>query len=191
MTPMEQPVLETPRLLLRPFALSDAPEVQRLAGALEVADTTLNLPHPYEDGVAEAWISGHAARFAAGEAAVCAIVLRDGARLIGCIGLSRDKRHRRAELGYWLGLPYWNREYMTEAAGALVEYGFSRLDLHKIEASHLARNPASGRVMEKIGMTREGRLGGHILKNGMFEDLVVYGLRNTILTSAACRLGSA
>ena len=173
---MAQPVLETSRLLLRPFTRADAPEVQRLAGAPEVADTTLNVPHPYEAGMAEDWIGGHADQFAAGDAAVYAVILRDGACLIGCIGLSISKRHRRAELGYWLGVEFWGRGYMTEAAGALVEHGFSLLDLHKIEASHLARNPASGRVMEKIGMVREGLLRRHILKNGVFEDLAVYGL---------------
>jgi len=176
---MQQPVLETPRLLLRPFALSDAPEVQRLAGAPEVADTTLNLPHPYGEGVAEAWISGHAARFASGEGVNYAITLRGAGALVGSISLLVTRRHRRAELGYWLGVPFWSRGYMTEAAGALVEHGFSLLDLHKIEATHMTRNPASGRVMEKIGMAREGLLRGHVLKNGSPEDLVVYGLLNS------------
>ncbi len=165
-----------PRLLLRPFALADAPEVQRLAGAPEVADTTLNLPHPYGEGVAEGWIGGHAARFASGGGVNYAITLRADGALMGSVSLLVTRRHRRAELGYWLGLPYWNRGYMTEAAGALVEHGFSLLDLHKIEATHMTRNPASGRVMEKIGMTREGLLAGHVWKNGTFEDLVIYGL---------------
>ena len=173
---MEQPILETPRLLLRPFALTDAADVQRLAGAPELADTTLNLPHPYEDGDAEAWIGGHAARFAQGAGVNYAITLRADGALMGSISLIVTRRHRRAELGYWLGLPYWGCGYMTEAAGALVVRGFSLLDLHKIESSHLARNPASGRVMEKIGMTQEGLLREHVLKNGIYEDLMVYGL---------------
>ena len=175
---MEQPILETPRLLLRSFTMADALEVQRLAGAPEVADTTLNLPNPYADGVAEAWIGGHAARFESGEGINYAITLRAGERLIGSVSLLVTRPHRRAELGYWLGVPFWGQGYMTEAAGALVEHGFSLLYLHKIEATHMPRNPASGRVMEKIGMTREGLLRGHVLKNGVPEDLVVYGLLN-------------
>lgn len=173
---MEQPVLETPRLLLRPFVLSDSSEVQRLAGAPEVADTTLNLPHPYGEGVAEAWIGSHAARFAEGAGVNYAITLRADGALMGSVGLLVTRRHRRAELGYWLGVPFWGRGYMTEAAGALVQCGFSLLDLHKIEAARMTRNPASGRVMEKIGMTREGLLRGHVFKNGVYEDLAVYGI---------------
>ena len=173
---MEQSLLETPRLRLRPFALADAADVQRLAGAPELADTTLNLPHPYGDGVAETWIGGHAARFAEGGGVNYAITLRADGALMGSISLIVTRRHRRAELGYWLGLPYWGRGYMTEAAGALVARGFALLDLYKIEASHMTRNPASGRVMEKIGMAREGLLRAHAFKNGVFEDLAVYGI---------------
>ncbi len=176
MNSLVQPLLETPRLLLRPFTLTDASDVQRLAGALEIADTTLNMPHPYADGMAEDWIGGHAARFAAGEAATFAVSAWDGGWLMGSIGLIITPRHHRAELGYWLGVPFWNQGYMTEAARAVVEYAFGTLGLHKITASHFVRNPASGRVMEKIGMTREGILRQHVTKNDGFEDLVVYGL---------------
>lgn len=179
MSRQEQPILQTRRLILRPFTLGDAPEVQRLAGAPEIADTTLNVPHPYEDSMAEAWIGGHAAQFAAGNNVTYAIILRDGERLIGCAGLMIEKRHRRAEIGYWLGVPFWNQGYITEAASALVDYGFHAMGLNKITASHFTRNPASGRVMEKLGMTREGLLPQHVWKNDRFEDLAVYGLLNT------------
>lgn len=84
--------------------------------------------------------------------------------------------HRQAKLGYWLGVPYWNRGYMTEAVQALVGYGFTELGLNKITASHFARNPASGRVMQKLGMTQEGLLRQDVRKNDDFEDLVLYGL---------------
>ncbi len=176
MSNLVQPLLETPRLLLRPFTLADASEVQRLAGAWKIAEMTLNVPHPYEDGMAESWIGGHPARFAAGEAVTFAVAARDDERLLGCIGLVMAPRHRRAEMGYWLGVPFWNRGCMTEAAGAIIKYAFGPLGLHKVTASHLARNPASGRVMEKIGMTREGVLRQHVAKDDVFEDLVVYGL---------------
>jgi len=173
---LDQPVLRTPRLLLRPFALADAPRVQELAGAPEVADTTLNMPYPYADGVAEAWIAGHADQFLYRTGVCYAVTLQGEPDICGCVSLGMTQPHRRAELGYWLGAPFWGRGYMTEAAAALVDYGFRGLSLHRITASHFARNPASGRVLEKIGMTREGLLRGHVFKDGMFEDLVVYGL---------------
>ena len=171
-----RPTLETPRLILRPFALGDAPDVQRLAGAWEVASTTLNIPHPYEDGVAEAWVATHQARFDAGEMVTLAVTLREGGALIGGIGLRFDAPHERAEMGYWIAVPHWNQGYCTEAARAMLHYGFEERGMHRIGATHLARNPASGRVMHKIGMTREGCLRHFVKKWGQFEDLVWCGL---------------
>ena len=174
---MEQPILETTRLLLRPFAATDAPDVQRLAGAPEVADTTLNLPHPYAVSDAEQWIASQPARFAAGSNVAYALTRRTDGVLLGAISLMNiSERHRRAELGYWLGVPFWNQGYMTEAAAALIDYGFDQLSLHKIIAIHFARNPASGRVMQKIGMRQEGVQRQHVCKNGVFEDEVLYGV---------------
>lgn len=172
----ERPVLETERLILRPFTLADAPEVQRLAGAWEIADTTLNIPHPYRDGMAEEWIGRHQERFDRGELASFAIVLRDEGRLIGAIGLAISERFDRGEMGYWIGVPYWNQGYCTEAARAVLEYGFSVRGLNRIQATHLTRNPASGRVMQKIGMSHEGRLRQHVRKWDRFEDLECYAI---------------
>jgi len=168
--------LQTERLLLRPFALADAPAVQRLAGERAIADTTLNIPHPYEDGMAEEWIGTHQAKFNAGELANFAVVLRATGELIGAIGLVVSRRFDRAELGYWIGRPYWQQGYCTEAARAVLAYGFTALQLNRIHATHLRRNPASGRVMEKIGMTKEGLLRQHAKKWDRYEDLVQYGI---------------
>lgn len=171
-----QPDLHTVRLLLRPFTAADAGDVRRLAGEFAVADTTLNVPHPYEPGMAEDWIESHAPGWDAGELAVYAITLREGGELVGAISLQVDREYRRANLGYWIGTPYWNRGYCTEAAAAIVDFGFDTLELHRIHASHLARNPASGRVMQKLGMQQEGTLREHTRKWDRYEDLVVYGL---------------
>jgi ribosomal-protein-alanine N-acetyltransferase len=69
----EQPVLMTDRLLLRPFTLKDAPVVRRLAGDYEVASRTLDIPYPYPDGAAEAWIATHKSEFRKGKSAVYAV----------------------------------------------------------------------------------------------------------------------
>lgn len=173
---MTQPTLETARLLLRPFTLSDAPEVQRLAGAREVAQGAYDIPHPYEDGIAEWWIGRHQPEFEQGIGVTFAVVRRDDAALVGGIGLRLNRRAQHAEMGYWMGLPYWGQGYGTEAAAAVVRYGFSVLDLHRIHANHYTRNPASGRIMQKIGMQHEGHLREHALHWGQFEDLELYGL---------------
>lgn len=172
------PVLITPRLALRPFALDDAADVQRLAGDRQVADTTLNIPHPYPDGMAAAWIARHAETFASGDELVLGIALGrepGPAMLIGAIGLRFAPPHARAELGYWIGRSYWNQGYATEAARAMVAHGFEAIGLHRIVAQHMVRNPASGRVMCKIGLRHEGRLRGHVRRWELFEDVEIYG----------------
>ena len=173
---LDQPTLHTPRLLLRPFTLADAADVQRLAGAREIASTTAVIPHPYEDGMAEEWISTHAPALAEGRSITYAITLAETGDLCGAIGLSLTPDHQRAELGYWVGVPYWGRGYCTEAALAVRDLGFSELGLHRVEAVHLARNPASGRVMQKIGMRHEGTLREHVLKWGVFETIECYAI---------------
>ena len=170
------PTLRSSRLVPRPFRLADAANVQRLAGDWSIADTTLNVPHPYEDGMAEQWIATHRPRFQRGELVTLAITLRDSGELIGALGLRLDASFDMAALGYWIARAHWNSGYCTEAAALAVDYGFGVLQLNRIHANHLARNPASGRVMQKIGMTREGLLRQHTKKWDKYEDLVVYGL---------------
>jgi RimJ/RimL family protein N-acetyltransferase len=176
MPPLVPPTLETERLILRPFALEDAPRVQLLAGDREVASTTLRIPHPYTAVLAEEWIATHPKLMAEGKAIPLAIVLAASRELIGAIGLEIQTDHQRAELGYWVGTPYWGKGYCTEAARVMVRYGFDELGLNRVVAHYLARNPASGRVLEKIGMKREGLLRKHIKKWGTFEDLVAFGV---------------
>jgi RimJ/RimL family protein N-acetyltransferase len=171
------PTLRTERLILRPFTVADAPIVQRLAGAREIADTTLNIPHPYEDGVAEQWISGHQESYEQGKRVPLAITLTHGETVVGAISLmSLSQRDERAELGYWIGKDYWNNGYCTEAAREIVHFGFERLGLNRIIGRHLTRNSASGRVMQKIGMKREGTLRQHVKKWDRFEDMECYGI---------------
>ncbi|MFB2839709.1 GNAT family N-acetyltransferase [Floridanema evergladense] len=172
----QQPTIHTERLVLRPFQLTDAPEVQRLAGDRVIASFTLSIPHPYEDGMAEDWIKTHPKNLAEGKEVVFAIAFPETNMLCGTIGLAINREHNRAELGYWIGKPFWGNGYCTEAALAVVKYGFESLGLHRIHSAHFSSNPASGRVMQKIGMRYEGCLRQHILKWGNFEYLVKYGI---------------
>ncbi len=171
-----QPTLRTERLVLRPFQLSDAGTVQQLAGERSIADTTAVIPHPYLDGVAEAWIATHEKAFADGVAAHFALTLLEGGELIGAIGLHIVPEHGRAELGYWIAVPHWGRGYATEAARAVVAFGFESLNLHRIQASHITRNPASGRVLEKAGMKFEGIRRHAFKKWDAYEDLAGYAI---------------
>ena len=172
----ERAILETTRLVLRPFTLADASDVQRLAGARAIASTTLNVPHPYEDGMAEQWICTHQERYEKGELVNFALVLRTDHTFLGAMGLQINQQYASAELGYWIGQPFWSQGYCTEAARAVLGYGFEVLGLNRVHASYLTRNPASGRVMQKIGMAYEGCLRQHIKKWDVFEDLALYGI---------------
>ncbi len=174
---LEQPVLTTERLQLRPFGLEDAPDVQRLAGAPEIAATTLRIAHPYPVGAAEVFIFGQESAFIDGLGATFAVVEATTGTLCGCVGLGCDREHSHAELGYWIGVPYWGRGYATEAARRVLAFGFSHFGLHRIASRHFASNPASGRVLQKIGMKYEGRRREAFFKQGRgFEDSLEYGL---------------
>ncbi len=170
-----QPTLETERLILRPFTLKDAKTTQKLAGDRDIASTTLNIPHPYEDGMAEDWISTHKEKFEQEKGVTYAITLKDG-RVIGAISLITMVKGHQAELGYWIGKPYWNHGYCTEAGKEMLRYGFMDLELNRIHSCYLSRNPPSGRVMEKLGMTYEGTRRQHVSKWGVYEDLELKGI---------------
>ena len=168
-------MITTDRLILRDYTLADAPAMYRLVRAREVALNTLRIPHPYPEEEAERWIASHAEMRARGDYPF-AITLRAGGELVGTVGLHVKRDHDHAELGYWIGVPYWGRGYATEAAAAIVRFGFETLSLNRIMAMHFSRNPASGRVLQKIGMRHEGTFRQHFRKWDEYVDLECYGL---------------
>ena len=174
---IEVPTIQTERLVLGRFKPDEAPELQRLAGAREIADTTLVIPHPYHLAHAESFITRQAEAAAEGQELIFALHRLEDGQLVGCASLREiDLEHLQAELGYWIGVPHWNRGYATEAAQAVLNLGFERLTLNRIYAHHMARNPASGRVLERIGMRCEGVLRQRVRKWGRFEDVVLYAI---------------
>jgi len=138
-------------VVLRPFAPGDAPRVQLLAGERDVAETTAFIPHPYPDGAAAAWIAAQARDRAAACEFTYAVTLAGDDLLVGAIGL-RPLPGEHEHFGYWIGRAHWGRGYATAAARAVIALAFSLLDLERLTVSHLTRNPASGRVLEKCGM---------------------------------------
>lgn len=130
-------------------------------------------PHPYTHTDADAWIARNAERFTATNLAIC-----DGDGPIGSVGLTlRDADYRHsAEIGYWLGKPYWGRGITTVAVRAVTAYGFETLGLIRLEAHIFARNTASARVLEKAGYQREGLLRRASMKEGEALDNVLYAI---------------
>jgi RimJ/RimL family protein N-acetyltransferase len=137
-------VLKTERLLLRTPSPSDVPAMVKLAGDRRVAENTARIPHPYTAADGERFLAEANRQ---GSGATFAIVL-DGA-MIGACGI--DARSDGAELGYWIGVPFWNRGYATEAIRAVIDYGFGELGHEALQAGARVSNPASRRVLEKCG----------------------------------------
>src|SRR5262245_58852621 len=142
------PTLETTRLVLRPFTLSDAPTVQQMVSDRDVAATTFAVPHPYPEGGAEDWIRKQQPAFETGQRVTLAITLRKGQTLVGSINLRITAGSRCAEMGFLIGKAHWGNGYATEAAAEVVRYGFEELDLSRVYAHHMTINGASGRVLE-------------------------------------------
>jgi RimJ/RimL family protein N-acetyltransferase len=172
----KHPTLETERLLLRPFTLEDAADVQRLVSERRIAATTMSFPHPYEDGMAEAWITKSLEQCERGKKLLFAMMCKGDGALVGSIALMAIEPAHQAEFGWWVGVPYWNKGFCTEAGHALLDYAFNELGLIRVHARHLSRNPSSGRVMQKLGMAYEGKRRSHVRKWGVFEDVELYGI---------------
>jgi [ribosomal protein S5]-alanine N-acetyltransferase len=174
-----RPRLQTARVRLRPFEAADAPEVARLASDRRISSMTLFVPHPYELHHAQDWIARHDELWISDNEAIFAVCLRDQdspGTLVGAIGLSIERAHQRAELGYWIGVPYWGQGFATEASRALIDFGFESLGLQRIHSCHFGTNPASGRVLVKAGLRPEGTARKHLVKWGEPQDQVRYGL---------------
>jgi RimJ/RimL family protein N-acetyltransferase len=169
---MSLPSLRTARLVLRPLELADAPRLQELAGEREIALNTISIPHPYSLAQAEEWVRAQGELEAHGD---INFVIDDG-QVAGGIGLRVQRSYERAEIGYWIGKPYWGKGYATEAAGAMIRYGFEELKIHRIYAGYFSRNEKSARVMIKNGMKYEGTLRQHVKKWDEFVDIVYYGI---------------
>jgi len=167
---MNQPELTSDRLILRPFTQDDAKQVQALAGDARVSETTLNIPHPYSLKMAQEWIGSHASTWRGKSGVTYAIINRETNRLMGTVSLA-DIHNSKAELGYWLGLPYWRQGYCSEAVALLIDFTQQQMEIDIITARHLASNPASGKVMCKNGMRLTGQ-GKELDRHG--KEVIVY-----------------
>ena len=160
--------------LLRDWQESDLESLVRYANNRNVS---INLrdrfPYPYTEEDGRAWLS-----LCADSPRPTHFAIATPTEAIGGIGLDPRTANwaHSAELGYWLGEPFWGQGIMTRAAQALVEWGFTELGLSRIFSSAVAWNPASSRVLEKAGFAYEGRRLSSFTKEGMLTDELLYGL---------------
>lgn len=164
--------LEFGEYMIRDWKMGDARSIARYANNRNVSMWLRDrFPSPYRLRDAEAFL---AAVFQQDQRAAFAIATRGEA--IGGIGLTigNDVHRFSAELGYWLGEPFWGKGIMSEAVKQLTAWGFERLLLHRIYANVFADNVASMRVLEKAGYECEGRLRASVFKNGRVLDQFLY-----------------
>lgn len=172
----EKKTITTDRLVLRLFEKSDAAEVTMLCNNYNIYKDTLYLPYPYTIDCALSWIEPHLENFEANKSYEFAITDKETGRLFGAIALSNNQKFHHGEIAYWVGEEYWDNGYATEAAKAILEFAFTKKDYHKIFARFFRSNQASGRVLEKLGMVKEGIFIDHVVKEDRYIDLVYYGV---------------
>jgi len=148
------PFLESERLLLRPPEFRDMGAITSWVGDYDVAKNLARVPHPYCEEDARNFVAYAAEARAKGEEFVFAVTRKSDGVFIGCTTLRlKAGRHR---LGYWFGKPFWGNGYATEAAGRVVRYAFLTLKAADVGAGWFHDNPASGRVLEKLGFRHDG-----------------------------------
>ncbi|HML47111.1 MAG TPA: GNAT family protein [Clostridia bacterium] len=170
------PELSTQRLLLRKMTMADAQDIYDYSSDPEVSRHVLWEAHrTIHDS--RAYLRYILRQYRNGEPSSWGIVLSQTNRLIGTIGyMWWNQENHSAEVGYSLARSQWNHGIMTEALWAVLRFGFEEMRLHRIEAQHEVDNPASGRVMEKCGMRREGVLRGRLYNKGRYVDVALYAI---------------
>ena len=167
-------LLETPRLLLRPFTIEDVDAIYQYGSNPNVTKYLI-------------W-QGAASKEEAKEAienfltnkGVYAISLKDTNLCIGCIDIRIDETNEKASFGYLIDEPYWYQGYMKEALDAILKHCFEDIGLHRVESTHYKANPNSGKVMQKAGMLFEGEAKQEVKVKGVFHDVLHYGITKSI-----------
>ncbi len=162
----------TDRLIIREYKKTDIDGFLRVVRQPEIYATTYGIPLNYSRVRAEWWLKTIKENKKADTAHEFAMILKNSGEYIGNVGLINISRlHNRAEISYYIDREYMNQGYTTEAALVMLKYGFKNLKLHKISGVCMSVNPASRRVMEKIGMTYEGTLREELFKDNEYYDL--------------------
>ena len=160
------PLLVSERLILRSPEAADIDAIAHLANNINVASKVSRMPYPYTVTDARNFVD----RVASGAMGKCvyAITRIDTRELIGCCGLQAQESDSALEIGYWLGEPFWNRGYATEAAQTLIDFGFRNFGIDFIDGRVRVMNTASRRVLQKCGFQFQG--------TGMATSLALGGM---------------
>ena len=168
--------VEGKHITIRKLKLSDANDIYKNVNHKDIVRWTKSIPYPYLKDGAGKFIRQTYSEMRTKKSFIFGITLPDTDKVIGIVSLIRiNWENKDAELGYWIGKRYWNKGYTTEAAKLIIGYGFRNLKLHRIHAVYIAPNKASGKVMEKAGLRKEGISREAYYKNS-WHDLVSYAI---------------
>lgn len=174
--------IETEKLILRPIEMNDTERLNELCNDKAIASNNVRMPYPKTLEDTKSFIEEYSA-YDIKKGAIFSIILKETNEIIGAIGLICEPEHERGEMGYWIGKDYWGKGYCSEAAKAVLDFGFKTLNLHRVFAWCMKENEASRKVLQKIGMQYEGCLKGHVKKDGVFKDMVYYGMEKLTFLS--------
>lgn len=170
------PILESTRLRLRRISSDDLEDVFAYASDPEVTRYVAWDAHKTSED-SRSFITWALERYTAGEVGPWGVVVKENGRLIGTCGYANwFVTHRRAEIGFAIGRPYWNQGFTTEAVREVLRFGFERMKLNRIQARCEVENAPSERVMQKVGMTFEGVLRDEMFVRGRYRNLKMYSI---------------
>lgn len=165
------------RIVLRPLKMSDAKDIYLNIQDKRIAENTLSIPWPYKLKDAKNFILKAQKTLGQRKDFTFGIELNNTKEIIGCIGLHKvNFEHKNAEIGYWLSSNYWNQGIMTEAGRLILKFAFKKLKLHRVYGFAFSDNPASQKVLEKLGFKKEGLHRQAHFRFGRFRDNISYGL---------------
>jgi len=151
-------VLQTGRLRFRHPNMSDTRPISRYAGDYDIAKMTSSVPHPYPEMAVEMWVLARTIACSTSDNNHMIMELKtdDGFEVCGMAGLFKRNPASDWEIGYWVAKPFWGKGLATEAGQALIDYACKKHKASRVVAGHFHDNPASGRVLEKLGFSYTG-----------------------------------
>ena len=162
----------TERLFIREYRKTDIDSFLKVIRQPGIYATTYGIPQGYSRFRAEWWLKTIKENMRSNIAYEFGVFMRKTGRYIGNVGLINVSfEHNRADISYYIDKDYMNNGYATEAAQEMLKYGFEKFGFNKIQGVCMSCNPASRRVMEKIGMKFEGTLRQDLLKDGIYYDI--------------------
>ncbi len=153
------PILQSLSLRFRQLTVDDFHDLVLLANNKKISDQIINIPYPYQENNAVFRMSYIVQGFKSNQRYVFAIIEKSSDKFMGEISINILNNVEIAELGFWIGEPYWNFGYASEAIKEIIRFGFERLNLEMIYGTVYTTNTASSRVMLKNGFTSKGTFG--------------------------------